>query len=114
MKYISHTLTKGEFGPKTGIWKIGDLKVGEKVYLKIVTKALTAGEKINKANLTSDTEIINPDECYEEEEIDVVENDNNHFEEVVHSKQLPRIGNPIFLLLLSLINVLGFGFRKDN
>ena len=112
LEYVSHTVTKGEFNPETGIWKIGDLKVGEKEYLKIVTKAVTTGEKVNKANLTSDTDIIDPDECYEEEEIDVEDDDDDHFEKVIHSKQLPRVGNPIFLLILSLLTVLGLNTRK--
>ena len=118
MEYVSHTVTKGDFDPETGIWKVGDLKVGETAILKIVTKALTLGEKVNKANLTSDTEIIDPDECYEEEEIDVEDDDDDddhdHFEKKIHSKQLPRVGNPILLLLLSLMTVLGFSIKKEN
>ena len=110
LEYVSHTATKGEFNPDTGIWKIGDLKVGEKAVLKIVTKALTPGEKINKANLTSDTDIIDPDECYEEEEIDVEE--DSHFEKTIHSKQLPCVGNPVFLLILSLMAVFGLSIRR--
>ena len=69
MKFINYTATKGTFDSKTGIWDIGDLEVDQIETLSILTKALTPGEKINKANLTSDTNISNPDECYEEEKI---------------------------------------------
>ncbi len=68
LKFVKYSATKGYFDIGTGVWDIGDLEAGEEQVLKIVTKALTTGEKVNKANLTSDTEITAPDNCYEEEE----------------------------------------------
>lgn len=63
LKFVKYSATKGDFDSSTGVWDIGDLEVGEEQVLKIVTKALTTGEKINKANLTSDTESTTPDDC---------------------------------------------------
>lgn len=104
LQYLYHTLTKGVFNPDTGIWSIGDLNVEDgKVFLYITCKALTSGEKINKANLTSDTSNLN-NESYEEEEIDVfdIEDNNNHLKQ---SYPTIKAGNPLFLILIAL-----FGF----
>lgn len=103
LKYCYHTLTKGIFNPATGIWDIGDLDVSEDgVELFITCVALTAGEKINKVWITSDTVNLNP-KTYEQEEIDVLEDDINH---IVNAKKAivdsNATGNPIFLVLIAL------------
>ena len=112
MKIISYSLTKGSFNPSTGIWKIGDLESGKKEFLTIVTKALTPGEKVNEANLTSDTEIENPDECSESEEINVA----SHASKVLAKSKadaLPEAGNPILALLISLIALSCVNLKRD-
>ena len=105
LKYIKHSTTKGTFNPKTGIWAIGNLSVADgEVFLYITTKALTLGEKINKANLTSDTFNLNANESYEEEEIDVVERaDDDDSDDSDISLQDYKTGNPMAILLLSLV-----------
>ena len=116
LKFIKYTATKGTFDIKTGIWDIGDLEPNQTETLYIVTKALTTGEKINKANLTSDTNITNPDECYEEEGIDVLENSASKAtisKKIIYSKQLPRVGNPIFLVIISLMSLLVITVKRD-
>lgn len=106
LKYIKHTATKGTFNPSTGIWSIGDLTVEEGiVFLYITTKALTVGEKINEAYITSDTLNTN-NETSEEEEIDVFARDDSKisvFEKHVHAKMMYETGNPIFLVFMSLL-----------
>ena len=103
LKYIKHTTTKGTFNPKTGIWNIGNLSVEDgEVFLNITVKALSAGEKINKANLTTDSINLN-NESYEEEEIDVFERhskDDDDSDNV--AKSLYSTGNPLALVLISL------------
>lgn len=103
LKYIKHTTTKGTFNPKTGIWNIGNLSVEDgEVFLNITVKALSAGEKINKANLTTDSINLN-NESYEEEEIDVFERhskDDDYSDNV--AKSLYSTGNPLSLVLISL------------
>lgn len=109
LKYVSHTTTKGTFDPITGIWNIGELLVKDgEVFLKIITKALTPGEKINKANLTTDSDNLNP-ESYEEEEIDVLE----HEKAEVHAATniIHPTGNPLVLVIVSLFAILVTGIR---
>lgn len=116
LKYCYHKLTKGVFNPQTGIWDIGDLKVEDgEVVLNITCIAVTAGEKINKAWLTSDTLNLN-NETFEEEEIDVLEfdydNDKNVKKEIIDRNST---GNPIFLILMTLFGfaVAPFLFKKQ-
>lgn len=116
LKYCFHKLTKGVFNPQTGIWDIGDLKVEDgEVVLNITCIAVTAGEKINKAWLTSDTLNLN-NETFEEEEIDVLEfdydNDKNVKKEIIDCNST---GNPIFLILMTLFGfaVAPFLFKKQ-
>ena len=116
LQYCYHKLTKGVFNPQTGIWDIGDLKVEDgEVVLNITCIAVTAGEKINKVWLTSDTLNLN-DETFEEEEIDVLEfdydNDKNVKKEIIDSNST---GNPIFLILMTLFGfaVAPFLFKKQ-
>ena len=113
LKLVKYSATKGVFNISTGIWEIGDLEAGEEHILKIVTEALTPGEKINKANLTSDTESTTPDECYEEEEINVFDYSKKlqSSTKIVSSKLYPT-GNPIAFLLVSLLVLLTSSIKR--
>ena len=119
LEYVSHISTVGSFNPNTGIWNIGDLGVenGE-VALYITCKAISAGEQINKALLTTDTLNLN-NETLEEEEIDVFDidddHDNNH-DNVIRKggSVLKNAGNPILLILMSLIIAFsGFVVKRE-
>lgn len=116
MKYIKHTATKGTFNPQTGIWDIGNLSVDDgEVFLKILAKALTSGEKINKAKLTSDTINLNDNESYEEEEIDVFEMPETSKSDTVQSARaimLPT-ANPIGLIVISVFAIL-ISFKRTD
>ncbi len=102
MEYIKHTATKGTFNPKTGIWNIGNLSAEDgEVFLNITVKALSVGEKINKANLTTDSINLN-NESYEEEEIDVLEPEDDDNDSDMVAKSLYSTGNPLALVLISL------------
>ena len=112
LKYIKHMTTKGTFDQKTGIWDIGDLSVEDnKVFLYITTLAVSVGEKINMVNLTCDTVNLN-NGTYEEEEIDIVENtkDSNG---VVYENKLKSTGNPLMLVVLSLLGCF-MGYYKRS
>ena len=119
LKYIKHYTTKGTFNPLTGIWDIGDLSMADgEVFLYITTLALTNGEKINKAYLTTDSINLNP-ETFEEEEIDVgdVDDDDDDDDKSVEFKSSSSAksvatGNPLALMLLSLLAVFTASFRK--
>ncbi|AMD18147.1 hypothetical protein TL18_09040 [Methanobrevibacter sp. YE315] len=107
LEYTKHTTTKGVFNPETGIWDIGDLSINDgEVFLDIVTKALTAGEKVNKATLTSDTPNLNENGSYEEEEIDVLEDDDDDDNDFTAKALTAHVtGNPIVLILLALFTI---------
>lgn len=114
LKFIKYKATQGTFYPKTGIWDIGDLKEGALVYLDILTRAITTGEKVNKANVTCDSVNLN-NETYEEEEIDVLEPEddyNSKSAEIIHSKTIESTGNPLLLILLSLLGCFTVFIRK--
>ena len=117
MEYVSHIATKGDFDPVTGIWNIGSLSIHDGIeYLDIVTKALTAGEKVNKANVTSDTYNLNENNSYEEEEIDVLSYSSAGKDSLSHysANALYSTGNPIVLILISIIGII-FSFAvKDK
>lgn len=105
LQYLYHTSTKGVFNPQTGIWDIGDLKIEDgEVSLFITCKAITSGEKVNKAWITSDTKNLN-NETFEEEEIDVFDyeiEDKNHDNIKNEVSILKSAGNPVFLILMCL------------
>ena len=104
LKYIRHTTTKGTFNPNTGIWDIGDLTVEEGiVILSIITQAITVGEKVNEAYITSNTNNTN-NETFEEEEIDVFSGSHSStsgFNKNVSAK-IYASGNPIFLIFIAI------------
>ena len=104
LKYVSYFATKGTFNPETGLWDIGDLKVEDgPEMLWITTKALTTGEKVNKANLTTDSINLN-NETYEEEEIDVLDDDSDSSYDN-HAIKTYETGNPILLMLIALLGL---------
>ena len=118
LKYINHSTTKGIFDPESGIWDIGDLTVDDgEVFLNILTKALSAGEKINKANLTTDSDNLNDNESYEEEEIDVFEHESDDHESKTFTSKAANskypTGNPIALVLLSLFTVFIISIKSN-
>ena len=114
LQYLYHSSTKGLFDPETGIWDIGDLKVEDgEVSLFITCKAISTGEKINKAWITSDTKNLN-NETFEEEEMDVFDYENEYHKNVIkESSVLKSAGNPLFLIFMSLLLIFtNFRIRK--
>lgn len=111
LKYVKHTATKGTFNPETGIWDIGDLSVEDNlVFLYITTQAISVGEKINKANLTCESDNLN-NVTYEEEEIyvwayDVDEKPSGNNLQIHHQDTMKSAGNPLLLVFLSLFGCL--------
>lgn len=118
LEYVSHTATKGTFNPKSGIWDIGNLSVDEgEVFLNILTQAFCAGEKINKAKLTTDSDNLNENASYEEEEIDVFENPSISKSEhaplqCVNALMKYSTANPIVLIVISLFGIFVCAFKK--
>ena len=115
LKYVKHTTSKGTFNPKTGIWNIGNLSVEDgEVFLNITTKAISTGEKINKANLTTDSINLN-NESYEEEEIDVFEHsEEDSSSKTVHAATIYATGNPLALALISLLMIFATSIKSKE
>lgn len=115
LKYVKHSVSHGTFNPKTGIWNIGNLSKGVEAFLNITTKSFSTGEKVNKVYLTTDSINLN-NETYEEEEIDVFKpNEEGNLEKPIYYSQnaLKSTGNPIVLILLSMVGCL-IGYTKRN
>lgn len=105
LEYVKHSLTKGVFDPETGIWNIGNLSVEDgEVILFITTKALTLGEKVNEASVTTDSNNTN-NETFEEEEIDVEEEDGDNDDREIKVTKMHETGNPLFLMLIALFAI---------
>ena len=112
LKYISYTSTKGFFNPKTGVWSIDDLKVGETQTLTLTTKVLSSGlitntviafsneidsnKTNNKANFTINAK---------NSDIHINKTNNAKKDSLSNkSNKLHETGNPIVLILLALIS----------
>lgn len=66
-KYISYTANKGSYNKNTGKWNIGNMSKGEKVILKIITKAIMIGSFTNVAsvnNTVNDTNSSNNEDNF--------------------------------------------------
>ena len=72
VEYISSYLSKGFYNPVTGIWDVGNLNVGEKLQLNIVSKIVKTGYITNVVNVKGNEKDSNLT--------------NNHFEKSVHVK----------------------------
>ena len=83
------------------------------VSLFITCKAISSGEKVNKAWITSDTKNLN-NETFEEEEMDVFDYENEYHNNVIkESSVLKSAGNPLFLIFISLLLIFtNFKIRK--
>ena len=108
LKFVSYNATIGTYDSVTGIWNIGDLANGEYAALMIVAEALTVGEHINEAYVVSDT--YDPD----------LSNNNDTAKVVVEKEEppvpkvptLPPTGNPILLVILSLLAIVGVNIKR--
>lgn len=72
VEYISSYLSKGFYNPVNGIWDVGNLNVGEKLQLNIVSKIVKTGDITNVVNVKGNEKDSNLT--------------NNHFEKSVHVK----------------------------
>lgn len=72
VEYISSYLSKGFYNPVNGIWDVGNLNVGEKLQLNIVSKIVKTGDITNVVNVKGNEKDSNLT--------------NNHFKKSVHVK----------------------------
>ena len=121
--FISAKVTKGIFNAYDGTWNIGDLENGDQAVLILVCEALSEGTVINYANVTSDT----PDpDLSNNEDISIVEvektpenNDSPQDPDTPNDtpEKTPTMhatGNPIVMVLLALLSIVGVTLRRRN
>lgn len=108
--YISSYCSKGIYDSYTGVWRIGDLESGDYAVLMVLGKVLTANPIYTVAYVTSATP--DPDESnnYFMDIIDV-EGGNDYAAE---SKTLPATGNPIVMVLLAVLTIVGVTVVKRD
>ena len=107
LKLISFKVSRGSYDPETGIWTIGDMKMGERASLTIVAEALITGVIVNEAYVESDTYDPNMTNNYDNATVVVV--GPPHYPPHLH-----ETGNPIVMVLLSLLAMVGVTLRRRN
>ena len=113
----------GIFNPVSRIWHIGDLVPGAKVTMLLKTKASITGILFVDAFALSDcheSDYSNNNDTAMVEVIDPVNpepgnnTDSNSSEDIPKSPTLPATGNPLVMVLLSLLAIAGISLRRKN
>ena len=113
LKLISFKVSRGTYDPVTGIWNIGDMAKGDSATLSIVAKALVVGEIVNEAYVESDTYDNNTSNNYDNATVTVV-NVTEPPEPPVSILKLYPTGNPLVMVLLALLTIVGVSIRRRN
>ena len=129
-EYVGSKTSKGSYNPLEGIWTIGQLANGESVKLTLVCKALSEGKVVNTAKVTSDTPDPNNDNNKDYYTVAVVKTAVNNQSDDYPVDNSPDLsyksnsapvsstmhatGNPIVIVLLSLLAIVGVSLRRKN
>ena len=105
LKFINYTATIGTYDNNTGKWDIGDLGCDEGAILTIVAEALVEGKHVNEAYVESDTYDPDTSNNYDNATVDVGG-------DVPEIPTLHPTGNPIVMVFLSLLAVVGMSLRR--
>ena len=115
LKLLGFTPSKGSYDPETGIWTIGDLAPGEKVTLTLQTKALETGiftiSGITRCD-TYERDLSNNNDSAVVEVIKTVPPID--YKNVHSGPKLPATGNPIAMVLLSLLAIVAVTLRRKS
>ena len=118
IEYISSGASKGLFDSISGIWIIGDMENGESAVLTLEFKALSAGTVINAAVVVSDTPDPNEDNNKDKSVVIVepvspapaaAKSPVSEAPATMHAT-----GNPIVMVLLALLAVVGVTLRRKD
>ncbi|WP_407431806.1 DUF11 domain-containing protein, partial [Methanobrevibacter sp.] len=112
----------GIFDPVNRVWFIGDLAPGEKVTMLLNTKASISGILYVDAFAISDcheADYSNNNDTAVIEVIDPVNpepgnNTNPDSQDIHKSSTMPAAGNPLVMVLLSLLAIAGISLRRKN
>jgi len=115
LKFIKAYPSIGSYNPKTGIWTIGNLALGEVATLIINAKALKEGVIINRVEAGSD--VSTP--IFSEVEVIVKANETSETNKTNGTSINPdmvvsmkKTGIPLIALVVILLNIIGIGIRK--
>ena len=114
VEFFNYFASRGDFDPMEGIWAIGGLDAGESVYLKIYAKMLSSTPTVNNATADSDTEDPDLDNNFDTSSVDCEKpshDRHNNLEKHANAK-MHATGNPVIFLLLAMISLCTFMFRK--
>ena len=117
LKLLGFKPSKGTYDPKTGIWTIGDLAPGEKVTLLLETQALATGKFVVGAYVecdTYETDYTNNNDTTEVEVIAPPENETEPPVDVPVPPKMHATGNPIVMVLLSLLAIVGMSLKRKS
>ena len=116
VKFVNAKFSKGEFDSKTRVWTIGDMEAGETATLIITDIALSTGEIINCAYVTTDTKDPNPDNDESHSRVKVVDKEKHkHPNKKVGHKTpttMHATGNPIVMAILALLAIVGVSLKR--
>jgi uncharacterized repeat protein (TIGR01451 family) len=135
LRFLDYKPSKGTYDPETGIWTIGELAPGEKAVLKLDTKVLKPGSisittrvvsDTNDSNITNNVEPvkITPKDPDQGNGTDVPQGNSSYVPsgngsdvpsgKVYSPKEMPATGNPIVMMLLSLLAIVGISLKRKS
>ena len=119
LKLLGFKPSKGTYDPKTGIWTIGDLAPGEKVTLLLDTQALATGKFVVDAYTVCDTYETDYTNNNDTTEVEVIAPPDNETEpeppiNVPVPPKMHATGNPIVMVLLSLLAIVGMSLKRKS
>lgn len=111
LKHEFVSASSGDYDPSTGVWTIGDLANGESVTLTVTVRINEAGEFTNTAVVTGN------------EHDNDTSNNNDTSDKVIVTEEppeeppapipvLPKAGNPLFVLIITLMALTGAVFVR--
>ena len=108
VKFIRFVASKGSYDASTGKWDIGELAKGESATIEIYCNVTAeSGVITNYASVTCNEHDSNPDNNKDNASITVVKDSNPPAPPKMHPT-----GNPIVMVLLSLLAIVGVSIRR--
>lgn len=112
VKILSGKVSQGVFNPKTGIWHVGDLAPGEFALMTMVGEVLSNEDICLITVATSDT----PDPNLANNIVKLIIEVGGDAEsgDEAASSDLPATGNPIVMMLLALLAIVGLSLKRKS
>jgi uncharacterized repeat protein (TIGR01451 family) len=132
LKLLKFKPSRGTFDPDTGIWEIGDLAPDEEIILILTTEALAKGKFVIEVSTKCDNHETDYTNNNDSAMVEVVPKNKTPIKpdnptdtpakpdtpvkhsEVPGQKTMPATGNPIAMVILSLLAIVGISFKRKN